>query len=172
LQWNDYAIEDTITPVSTYDVLIDTSGTGTWQLMVSVPGTQDAATDINYNLNPNARYLLQANWSYTCTPTRNGISAVFSNIVNKQPTGIAPVANAMITLYPNPVNEQLTVESPLAANHILPLIYDVTGQQLAVDYTLQADKTVFNTGNLAAGVYWIKLNNNGQVWVAKFVKVK
>jgi hypothetical protein len=172
LQWNDYAIEDTITPVLSYDVLIDPLANGSWQELVNVPGTQNAATDINYNSNPNALYLVRANWAYTCTPTRAGIAAVFSNVVNKGPTGILNLNNSMIALYPNPVNDQLTVQTPLVSNHITPLIYDVTGQQQSVESVSQANKTVFNTTNLAAGVYWIKLTVDSQEWVKMFVKVK
>ena len=79
---------------------------------------------------------------------------------------------SLITLYPNPVNDLLTIESPLFDNSNLSVtVFDVTGKQQTINYKLQAGRVTLRTDVLSAGSYWIRVNANGKELSRKFVKV-
>ena len=68
-------------------------------------------------------------------------------------------------IYPNPVNDQLFIETESEINDIV--VYDVYGrQQLAVS----GQQSVISVDNLNSGVYFVKIvTNDGEV-VKRFVK--
>lgn len=78
----------------------------------------------------------------------------------------------MVTLYPNPVNDVLTLKSDLFTEHTaLPAVYDIAGKILSVPYTLMADKVILNTSKLAVGSYIIRLSLAEKTVNLKFIKV-
>ena len=73
--------------------------------------------------------------------------------------------NAGFTLYPNPTRNVLNIE--LTASNISmvqSIIYDVLGNELHSQYDEASDKLIINLedANLAAGIYYLKLNARGQ----------
>ncbi|MDB5282595.1 MAG: type sorting protein [Bacteroidota bacterium] len=169
LIWNVYEIENETTPVSTFDVYRDSTGTGSnWALMVTVPGTQATATDINFNLNPGTIYQIHANWSYSCTPSRSALNAALSNIVARNfVTGVSNTENNSISVYPNPASTQLYVQTGNTQfEHIS--IYDAKGQKVIEQLnTLQP----VDISKLEAGIYFVEAKNDGAIARKKFVKL-
>jgi hypothetical protein len=78
-----------------------------------------------------------------------------------------------IQMYPNPVNDLLTLQSDLFANNqtVTLMLFDVTGKSIAVSYYKEADKFVIEAAKLSAGVYLIRFNINGKQVNRKFVKM-
>jgi hypothetical protein len=75
-------------------------------------------------------------------------------------------------LYPNPASEVLTIESSLfTADSMVPVVHDLSGNAVRLAYTRSAGKFVFNTQSLAAGVYFVQVQVQGNVISKKFVKI-
>jgi hypothetical protein len=76
-----------------------------------------------------------------------------------------------ISLYPNPASDLLIAQSAsFAGTQVTPMVYDVAGRRVAVDYSLSAGSICFNVGELAPGMYWLKFIINDKEATAKFVK--
>lgn len=77
-----------------------------------------------------------------------------------------------VQLYPNPANEVLTMQSELfTSDNQVPVIHDITGKVIEVGYNRSANKFIFNTEKLAAGVYFVEISIQGTTVSKKFVKV-
>lgn len=76
---------------------------------------------------------------------------------------------ANINLYPNPANNQLTVESAKAINTIE--ITDAVGRVQSFKFKVQRPSTQIDINALASGIYFIKVYfGDGSMEVKKFVK--
>jgi len=111
----------------------------------------------------------------TYTVNINGCSASVSDWLSIWPCeGINQLSSEQsISLYPNPVNNTVIVQSVLfSSNNVAPVLYDITGKLIMAGFTRQQDEFVFNTSNLSPGIYFIKLNIAGNEAVKRFVKVE
>lgn len=80
-------------------------------------------------------------------------------------TNISALAN--VSVYPNPVQDQLTIETPTKYH---AAIMTIDGR-VVMQQDLAATRTVINTSNLTAGIYLLQLTDaNGQRGVMKIVK--
>ncbi len=169
LIWNLYAISNGSLPISTYDVMIDATGTGNWTVLVNVPGTQSTTTDINFNTHPNAQYRLVANWSYNCVPTRSSYPAVFSNIINLQNQGLDKTGwGDVIRLYPNPASNSvaISIDEPLIGS--IAMVTDITGRKIT-GITLNSQYSLLNTENMQSGVYLVTVIGKNQSATKKLI---
>ena len=110
--------------------------------------------------------------TYLYTDSNGCSNTLTKNIVINSCLGIEPViAKYQIAIYPNPVNEVVIAQADVFANgHVVAMVYDIMGQCLTVPFIHQADKITFNTANLTAGMYLIKLNINGILLSRHFIK--
>ena len=67
-----------------------------------------------------------------------------------------------VTIYPNPVQDQLSVDVP-NVSHIT--LYSITGQCVA-----EADHNNVDVSSLLPGIYFAQVTVNGKTFVSKFVK--
>jgi hypothetical protein len=75
-------------------------------------------------------------------------------------------ANADVIVYPNPMNESLTVS--MLSNHKLQsaIIYDLVGNEI-----IRSNKSDIDVSHLQSGVYVIRvIDNNGNTYSQKVVK--
>ena len=92
----------------------------------------------------------------------------FADVCNQVTAVSEPVWAKNIRLFPNPVNELLTIE--YGANNIDQIeIWDNYGRCLL---KLNEQKNNFEVGTLPAGVYYLKFGVKGESIVRKFVKIK
>lgn len=90
------------------------------------------------------------------------------NILNPNHVGINEIASSF-SIYPNPANEKLTVESSLF-DSFEASIYDVTGR-LITHFSLMNNEIV-DISNLTNGIYMISFTKDGTVVSqTKFIKV-
>ncbi len=75
-----------------------------------------------------------------------------------------------IQFYPNPTKNTLTIELIDTQLNVNYAIYSLTGSIVYKKQTLEQNKTEINISNLSAGVYFIKLENDNQTAIRKFVK--
>ncbi|MGD0711680.1 MAG: T9SS type A sorting domain-containing protein [Bacteroidales bacterium] len=173
--WNAYTIGPGQTnPVIGYSFLRDDNNTGNWHVLVNTAGL--ATTDPNYASYPNGNWRVDA-LGFDCTPstelirTLSAFSKSHSNTIKPAPMGIAqPILNnEQITVYPNPANDNITIENNAFTKGQTIYIYDIQGQLLIQQPMLQA-KTNFDVSTFSKGVYFIKVENEKGIAVKKFIK--
>ncbi|MEP6749385.1 MAG: T9SS type A sorting domain-containing protein [Bacteroidota bacterium] len=80
--------------------------------------------------------------------------------------------NTKIIVYPNPVTYQFTVAvqglQTMARLHIS--LVNAQGKTIFNSQNLSGNTQTFNISNLAAGIYYLVINNNGEVSTTKIVK--
>lgn len=96
----------------------------------------------------------------------NGCSST-SEPYNFQKTGVADLSKTSVSVYPNPVVDELTISNANGANF---RITDVTGK-LINSGTLTSDKSSLNVSSYATGVYNIQVSKStGEKTTLNFVK--
>ena len=75
-----------------------------------------------------------------------------------------------VSIYPNPTNEQLTIEleQPFISYHIS--IYDLQGNRLMIKEVNEKRKTSLDVSSFASGSYFIVLSNKGHRSAKLFIK--
>jgi hypothetical protein len=155
ISWNQYTINGT-TPVTSYDVLCDSLANGNWYVMLSTTGNQTSATDVNHANHTGALYRVVANMPFTCTPGRSTNQA-FSNIIAQQTVGIASVGQKPgFSVYPNPANTLVTINTANEWNGGTVVITDVAGRKI-LSAPVNNTTTTISTESIPAGFYTITL---------------
>ena len=97
--------------------------------------------------------------------TVSGVRNLVAHLLHIE--GIGEQANVAISLYPNPVNDKLTIEATEAIEQLE--VFSITGtkvySQKGCDETLE-----INTANLPAGIYVIRMTTQNATEVKRFVK--
>lgn len=155
--------------VNFYRILRDTTGSGPFIAIDSVPGANTVYTDNAPPVNPTTvRYLLESIWSITCTPTRAGVNTTRSNIKSVSAAGPNSIADneilsREIQVYPNPATEGITIEYPAGYNKYQLQLYDALGQlvyaeELAADGAYQGVITKkLDVSSYRKGIYIISV---------------
>jgi hypothetical protein len=96
---------------------------------------------------------------------------------NDTATGISSLETSVISLYPNPVQTQLTINWANPTNPAFGgtiCVYDMEGRMIALPTTFTNTQAQLNTEKLPDGFYTLQIRNNktGEVEVGNFVKVK
>ncbi|MBA3647783.1 MAG: T9SS type A sorting domain-containing protein [Chitinophagales bacterium] len=75
-------------------------------------------------------------------------------------------------IYPNPVQNQLTINMPVPASAVTIRIYDIMGEMISLPTTIQNPQAQINTMALPEGLYTLQITNNKTraSKVRKFVK--
>ena len=172
LQWSFYEIESTPNPVNFYQVYRDDYNTGNFlPISLTIPGSFNTYTDINYALYPSANYLVQVDWSISCSPTRTAINTSHSNIHHQSfATAMlsADEINNSIQVYPNPANEKVIIElGNLIGQHLK--IMNAIGQ-VVYDTEIKNKKIEIDLSDLANGIYTVQVQTTNGTVVKKLVK--
>jgi uncharacterized repeat protein (TIGR03803 family) len=102
----------------------------------------------------------------------NGHDSFYSNLIEvSATTGIEALENAKfpLILYPNPANDNFTIESNLTGKQIVQ-IFDSRGQ-LIISEAMNGKKNM-DVHNLIGGVYSVRIIGNNQESVKKLIIVK
>jgi len=78
------------------------------------------------------------------------------------------VTAQVVQIYPNPVHEQLTVETNVITKQTLH-IYNVLGEQVFETQLSQAISTV-DLSNFTNGIYILRLGEGNNIYTAKIIK--
>ncbi|MEO5673181.1 MAG: T9SS type A sorting domain-containing protein, partial [Chitinophagales bacterium] len=75
-------------------------------------------------------------------------------------------------IYPNPVQNQLTIKLPTVGREVTLQVYDLQGKMIDLPITIQNTQAQINTTALPEGFYTLQITNNktGTSEVRKFVK--
>ena len=170
--WNAYTVEGGATPVTGYQFIRNNTGTGTWTVLVNTPGL--ATTDPNYALYPNGKWRVQA-LGISCSPTRASINTTRSNIKHTSiATGLNQSdLNASTLLYPNPANNEITIELSEVIQNATIKIMNAIGQ-IVYEETINSagnSKTLKNIdiSGYTKGIYTVSIENKGVKAIKKLV---
>lgn len=179
--WNKYEVEGITTPLANQYILIcDTAHLDAWFTRGSVAGTQTTVADPDFatlNLITTAEWRVKTDWAITCSPTRAAISTSRSN--KKQSNGFIingvnslSIDELLMKVYPNPANDNVTIELAPSDKNVQLKIVNVVGQ-LVYNETIVANsiKTVknLNVVTYPKGIYYVVLETNKKITTKKLV---
>ena len=82
-------------------------------------------------------------------------------VLNDGTSGIDPVANNTLRLFPNPANHSVVLSFDAQPQRTTAALYDMTGRTVAtIPVEAGATTITLNTTNLAKGVYMLHLAGN------------
>lgn len=165
-QWNAYQIEGSVSPIVSYDILIDEQNNGNWQQLVTISGSQTTATDVAYAQHPNARYRVVANWAFTCVSSRTNYGTSFSNIINQQTVGLndRDIERVSISLYSS---NQIQVQT-YGCKIIKCNLYNTTGGLMQ---SVTSVENQIEISALAQGMYIVELITDKGTFVKRVGKL-
>ncbi len=117
----------------------------------------------------NSYFAPSQNGNYYCIVTVHGCSSDTSAVVSFF-SGIdhySGISNDVL-IYPNPVNDQLTIEASGLSTNCHFEIMNITGE--VVYHSTLNKKAIVNTESLASGLYLVKIYTNETVIGRRFVK--
>lgn len=183
--WNSYAIESSVSPVSSYNLKRRDLSTGTETLVVSTGG--NLATDPNYNaLWPtNIKWFVDA-VGFNCVPSiikppkGGGMEIAVTKTKTKSnqsndrlaPTGISTKdLSAFVKVFPNPATDILNIDlNGLSKTEMEVEICDVIGRSVYHTNSMNQYLAI-NTVFLGDGVYFVNIRQNGKTVAVKKVVV-
>ena len=109
-------------------------------------------------------YSPSANGQFAVIVTQNGCTDT-STCFNVNTVGIDEQNQNAFTLYPNPANDNITIE---ANNGSVVVIYDALGNQVFSTTTLNA-KTEIDLRNFANGIYFVRVISDNNEATQKLI---
>lgn len=107
--------------------------------------------------------------TYTYTDGNGCVNSATRNYFVTLITGEKEVLSSKIALYPNPASGQLFVEGLRLETGSIT-VCNINGQNINLPSAKNNNQIVFDVSTLPAGVYYLKLNTQGETAVSKFVK--
>ncbi|MCX6230817.1 MAG: T9SS type A sorting domain-containing protein [Bacteroidetes bacterium] len=115
-----------------------------------------------------SKYIPQQSGSYFVIVTINGCSSDSSNILIYTITGLNDATgNQKISVYPNPVKNELVIESDLNTAQIIEVV-NMVGQPIYTSNLLK--KKIIDVSGFPKGMYVLKLISAKEIRVIKFIK--
>ncbi len=131
--------------------------------------------DCNNNYSPISG---ETNTTFTATETGSYAVAVTlgncndTSICNELPyiVSVKNLSKSKINIYPNPVNEQLTIDLGLNNDIDYLIITDLSGKIIRKVLTNNKPELKIKVNTFKAGVYFITVHSENEIEVEKFVK--
>lgn len=164
-QWTFYQIENSLNPVLSFNVYRDNLGNGNFQPIGNVPGTNATFTDVTFNSFTNSQYVIDANWSISCTPSRT-VNTTRSNIRHRNAIDVLSNGNElsiadMLQVYPNPAGKLVNISIPSSLNIARLQLFNAIGQIVWSETPVQTSSIKqINVETLPKGVYALSLETN------------
>lgn len=113
--------------------------------------------------------------SYTEVKVRTAAAGARMGTTAIVKEGVNELSTQSIKVYPNPVAQTATITFSVKEAGLTNLgVYDASGKRVALlinePLSAGAQKKVFNAGNIPAGIYILRLVQNGKVTTTKLVK--
>ena len=168
--WSWYKIEGSSNPVSFFNCYRDDDGTGSFQLINVADGTIQAWNDGDYSTYPNSRYVVDVDWTISCSASRENVETSRSNLderITPVTPGIDEVLAQQISVYPNPSDGPINLSIPtqLEANgYILWSELGAVSYQQSLPQNVYNNQLTVNVPSVTPGVYLVEiLTPNGSV---------
>ncbi len=168
--WSWYKIENASNPVSFFNCYRDDDGTGDFQSINVLAGTEQEWVDSDIGLYPNARYVIDVDWTISCSASRENVETTRSNLderVVPDPAGIDKAVAARIEVYPNPSNGPVYLSIPAeleATGYVLWSDLGAISYKESLQHNTYSDRITVNLPTLSTGVYLAEiLTTSGSV---------
>ncbi len=128
----------------------------------------EGATEVGYCIQVSGTYSLQVTNTTSHCSVGKDISAFYDELDANCITEVNQTTLLEIKAYPNPVSDELFIQLP--DNSGAPIAYEIynqLGRLMKIGHLLD---NKINVGNLTPGVYFLKINVDGQVGHLKLVK--
>ena len=145
--------------------------TGGWQLIDSVASDQTSYTDPYFTSGIMTYYLEVIHYS-PCNPSlkSGGYESVVSNTMTSAPLGITDIHASRILVYPNPVQQKVTVLLPSSGNVSAYLeLYAVDGR-IYLEQIINQSKAELDLSTLPSGIYFLKVISKEGIVTGKLLK--
>ncbi|MFT5817343.1 MAG: hypothetical protein ACI95K_000824 [Lentimonas sp.] len=97
-------------------------------------------------------------------------SKIYIIQITKSASSVAKIANGILTVYPNPANNEIRIHSEgEQVNKGTYAITDATGQVVKAS-KVSDDATRIDISDLAIGIYYLKIKTKDGYWIGKFLK--
>jgi hypothetical protein len=156
--------------LSQYVLKRDNFNTGNYVVAATIGASSTSINDPNYaTYQLTANWYVQTNWTTICTPTmragNNGTQTTVvrsrSNVRNNRTTGVKQNDHKLITIYPNPASDELTVLIN-GCDHCKVEIINALGESVK-DVPVSGLESKISLSDMINGIYFVKVTGNGQV---------
>lgn len=115
-------------------------------------------------------YKIEVVRSATCTPTQKSTTypSSISNLVAMGPVGVKEFSDVSIKLYPNPVNDVLSIDLGASYSNISVEVVNILGELILTKKYSSTSKVHLEL-DVDTGVYFVKISQNGSVITTKRV---
>ena len=83
------------------------------------------------------------------------------------PLGMDENNLALITMYPNPANNYITIDTNLPSSYT---IYDMQGRVITLDINLHLGENLIDISTLKSGIYFVNISSEGNSFTKKLIK--
>jgi hypothetical protein len=175
--WNMYNVEfQGSTPISTFDLIRDNTGTNNWITVGSCAGNQTSLTDPAFSSFPNAIYRVIGN-GFNCNATAKTaqqISKSKSNVKNNFNifTGTELLGKTDgFTVSPNPATTELTISFGAEVKQsTLVTVTNILGKVVLTTEINEGKTIALPLNELTDGVYFIRVQQGANYSDRKFIK--
>jgi len=153
-------------------VKIDTAGNVIWDKTIG--GSQEEYYEKITIIDANTIYLTgmtESGYSGDKTCNNNGSSDVWILEFKPNTLGIAENVSEQFSIYPNPVQNQFTVQSENASQIKQIDITNLSGQVMGHYYPETKNKTTISMDKFPSGIYWVNIIGDDFVSKQKIVKM-
>jgi hypothetical protein len=154
-------------------ILRDTVGNGNWEVMDSVAGNVFTWTDTDPAVTVAGNYLIEIIFSSVCTATGkaqdyNSSRSNTTASVEGGPVAALNAADMNFSIYPNPANDQLFIESFESGDYMIT-VSDLSGRIVLQDWSVGTSQ--LDVSELKQGTYFITLSIEGRSSTQRFMKL-
>ena len=114
-------------------------------------------------------YAVPVNGNYAVEITKNSCIDT-SSCINVLVTDVTELEKSGIRIYPNPVNNKITIELTDYSSNTQITITNIEGKIVYSNTTIQSKKIVLNATDWAKGVYIIKITDGQLNQISKLIK--
>jgi hypothetical protein len=154
-------------------ILRDTVGNGNWEVMDSVAGNVFTWTDTDPAVTVAGNYMIEIIFSSVCTATGkaqdyNSSRSNTTASVEGGPVAALNAADMNFSIYPNPANDQLFIESFESGDYMIT-VSDLSGRIVLQDWSVGTSQ--LDVSELKQGTYFITLSIEGRSSTQRFMKL-
>lgn len=145
---------------SSYNIYRGSSNTN-MSLLTTIASNLNSYTDVNPPAG-NLYYQIEVVNSLGCTPSQktNSFSSSLSNIADVGTIGINNIYNTKYTVFPNPTNSQLTIQSSKKLSNATIKLYNITGQLIIQKTNVSGDNFIIDLSDYAKGIYILEIGGS------------
>lgn len=166
LFWSWYKIENESNPVSFFNCYRDNDGTGNFQVVQVADGNVQAWNDSDFGLYPSSRYVVDVDWTTSCSASRENVNTTRSNLderIGTPPSGIDQALINEIEIYPNPSTGPFYLKIPSrleATSYVLWSDLGAVGYQESLPQYQTDQQVTIDVPSIAPGMYLLEIQSN------------